>query len=72
MKIRFYGTIIGLILSAIGYCILVTPEQDPQIKRREPHILKNFDNKSKKNKSNNERLVEIIDPDYDKKYPKSN
>ena len=74
MKIRFYGTIIGLILSAIGYCILVTPEQHPQIKRREPRILKNLNNEktTKKIKINNERLVEIIDPDYDKKYPKSN
>ena len=74
MKIRFYGTIIGLILSAIGYCILVIPEQHPQIKRREPRILQNYNNQKtiKKIKSDNERLVEIIDPNYDKKYPKSN
>lgn len=74
MKIRFYGVIIGLLLSIVGYCILVTPEQHPQIKRREPKILENYNNQKviKKIKSDNERLVEIIDPNYDKKYPKSN
>jgi hypothetical protein len=77
MKIRFYGCLIGAILIIIGYYLLVMPEKHPQIKRREPRILENYNtykNEKKKIHSDisNERLVEIIDPNYDKKYPKSN